>query len=89
MTKTLLLVSLLLIVSGCETYRASKAVAVERGAEVADTAVKDAIWVLCWGTSVGSIRREFTAAPARWQAYLALCNESTDVMLELKLEEVP
>ena len=43
-----------------------------KGAEVYDTAVGTAVFTLCWGASVGSIRREFGDRPEVWSG---LCPE--------------
>ncbi len=42
-----------------------------KGAEINDTAVDTAVFTLCWGASIGSIRREFGDNPETWKALCA------------------
>lgn len=49
------LIACALLLSGC----AGLETAVDRGAQANDAAVEAAKFCLCWGCSVGSIRREF------------------------------
>ncbi len=72
--KCILLFVYLGIASGC----ASLSDIGSKGAEINDTAVDTAVFTLCWGASVGSIRREFGNKPEVWTA---LC--SKEMGLEL------
>ena len=42
-----------------------------KGAEINDTAVDTAVFTLCWGASIGSIRREFGDKPEIWKELCA------------------
>ncbi len=55
-----------LIVSGC----ASLDVAVNKGADANDAAVDAALFTICYGASVGAIRREFADKADVW---LSVC----------------
>jgi uncharacterized protein YceK len=59
----------LLVLSGC----ASVGIAVDKAAEANDTGVDSAVWYLCHGASIGSIRREFGQKPGAWES---LCSDS-------------
>lgn len=68
MINRLLLAAAVLIMVGCTTLPE----AAQKGAEINDGAVDTAIWTLCYGASVGAIRREFGQRPDVW---LTLCDD--------------
>ena len=74
MSKCILLFIYLGLTTGC----ASLSDIGDKGAEYNDTAVDVAIFTLCWGASVGSIRREFGDRPETWNA---LCDKETGITL--------
>ena len=60
-----------------------RSVAVSRGAELTDNLVADALFILCRGASIGSIRRAFGDSQRRADAYYEMCREPT-VAVDLK-----
>jgi len=44
-----------------------------RGAEVADTALENAEWVVCYAASIGSIKRRYGVTAERAEAYANFC----------------
>ncbi len=71
MTKCIALLVYLGLTSGC-----SLADIGTNGAEYNDTAVDTAKFTLCWGASIGSIRREFGSDPEVWKL---LCAQDDDL----------
>ena len=68
-------VTLALLLSGC----AFSGEAIQRGTEVADTAVDAALFTLCRAATIGSIRRRFGNSEEQLAAYAVLCEEGSDV----------
>ncbi len=64
---------MMLLLSGCGTLGD----VVQTGREANDTAVDAAIFTLCEGASVGSIRREFGARANDWEA---LCDDGFSIL---------
>ena len=56
----------ILIYLGLSTACSLKDIGI-KGAEVNDTAVDTAVFTLCWGASIGSIRRQFGDNPEVWK----------------------
>ena len=71
MTKCIALLVYLGITSGCSLDNFAR-----KGAEYNDKAVTAAKFTLCWGASIGSIRREFGDDPEVWKL---LCAQADDL----------
>ena len=52
----IILLSLLVVLSGCADYRALVG---SRGAEAADVALQDAEWVVCKASTAGALERKY------------------------------
>jgi len=65
---------LLIGLTGCSTT----AEIVERGADANDAALNAAVFTICHGASIGSVRRKFGARMEAWQG---LC-QSEDPMIK-------
>lgn len=71
--KTVLVIILLGLLTGCATYDAAQAVAAQRGAQAADETRETAEWTLCNAISVGAWRRAYAGDAARADGWAKLC----------------
>jgi hypothetical protein len=75
------------VVFGCSSMGGYVNTAVSRGVELNDGAVTAAEFTLCYGASVGSIRRSF-GTPARAKVWTDLCNYTDDFVLSNQSEDL-
>ncbi len=75
MIKCLVLFSTLLLI-GCAQVDAGKKVLAQKGATLSDSALVDAVWWTCQGSSVGAVKRMYGASAERADLYREFCQGS-------------
>ena len=65
---------LLAALYGCGTYQAVRGTVVDRGRDVAETAVEDAEFVLCDAAPVGTLKRLYWSDPNKRFAWATFCS---------------
>ncbi len=71
--KTLLALSILILLTGCAEYGVVKQAVAVNGAKAADEARDTAEWTLCDAITVGAWRRGYAGDPGKAAAWQALC----------------
>ncbi len=66
----------LLALSGCASIDTAKTAVALKGAELSDTALKDAVWWTCQGSSVGAVKRMYGITSERASLYREFCQGS-------------
>lgn len=69
MKMSILLIAFLM--SGCAQLEVIK----DKGAQVNDGVLDNAVWTTCYASSIGSIRRRFGVSPDSAAAYEMFCEE--------------
>ena len=67
---------LFLLLSGCASIDTAKTAVALKGAEISDTALKDAVWWTCQGSSVGAVKRMYGITSERASLYREFCQGS-------------
>ena len=67
----------------------SKTELASTGAGLMDDALDIAIWQMCFGASIGSLRREFADNQERIRAWQELCGEVGMPISPIPLDEIP
>ena len=70
--KTLIALSLTILLAGCAEFQAVKSGIASHGSEAADQTVDVNLWALCEAATVGSIKRRFKTTE-EMDAYNSLC----------------
>lgn len=84
--KAIVAALLVLALAGCQGLTLSdttRATVATEGARVADHALGDAAWFICYAATVGSIRRAYGESQEAWLAYNELCEVSAVAMKKL------
>ncbi len=66
----------LLALSACASIDTAKKTVALKGAELSDTALKDAVWWTCQGSSVGAVKRMYGITSERASLYREFCQGS-------------
>jgi len=74
MSKIIVIVAALFL-GACGSLDAARTAFSEGGAKVMDQALTDAEWVLCYGASIGSVKRKYGGNKSG--AYNDLCDQSS------------
>lgn len=75
----------MLALAGC----ADKSEMALKGAQVMDQATDVAVWQLCYGASVGALRREFRGDTKRIEAWRTLCEGTSPMLPYISTDELP
>lgn len=68
-----------LFLGGCGYLDAIRGTVSTKGAEVNDQLLNDAEWFICYGASVGSVRRAY-GTPGMSDIYRSLCDKDGDLL---------
>ena len=71
--KTITIMLLALLLTGCAGWGAFRAAANAESARVADESMRVAVWAVCRPQTVGAWQREFGTDPERAEAWRVLC----------------
>ena len=84
MYRPVVLTLLLLLLSGCSMTGVETVTEIiaTKGAAVHDKALNDAEWFLCYGASVGSVRRRYGSTEDGAATYRKLCAKGAGEVIE-------
>ena len=66
----------LLLLGACASVDVAKKAVALKGTEISDTALKDAVWWTCQGSSVGAVKRMYGITSERASLYREFCQGS-------------
>ena len=69
-------IAFLLLLSACTSIDTVKMAVAVKGAKISDTALKDAVWWTCEGSSIGAVKRLYETTTERASLYREFCKGS-------------
>ncbi len=73
---TMFILGFIIVLSGCASVDSAKQAIAVKGAEISDTALTDAVWWTCKGSSVGAVKRMYGQTAERADLYREFCKGS-------------